>query len=205
MNNTHPRYYEIAVDVAGKIADGTYKVGDRVYARTALATQYGTSPETARRAMNILAELEIVSTTKGSGVKILSVEKADAFLKRQKSSVTLQQMKEEMQQEIAAQSRALKELSKQMDEFAERAQHFRPASPLAPYMITVSAASPQLGRTISQMRFWQNTGATVVAVRQNERMVVSPGPHFALSENDILYYIGLPECVERVHHLLAND
>jgi len=48
---TSPRYQQIAADVAAKIVDGHYKVGDKIYARSSLASQYGVSSETARRAI----------------------------------------------------------------------------------------------------------------------------------------------------------
>ena len=44
-----PRYQLIACDVASKIASGVYPSGAKLYARSALASQYGVSSETARR------------------------------------------------------------------------------------------------------------------------------------------------------------
>lgn len=42
-----PRYQQIAMDVATQIVKQQYKVGDRIYARSALASKYHVSPETA--------------------------------------------------------------------------------------------------------------------------------------------------------------
>ncbi|MEG2918744.1 MAG: GntR family transcriptional regulator, partial [Clostridium sp.] len=73
---TSPRYQQIAADIASKIATGHYKLGEKIYARSMLASQYGVSSETSRRAICILSDLDIVDTTKGSGVVIKSCENA---------------------------------------------------------------------------------------------------------------------------------
>ena len=202
MNSTIPRYYEIAVDFATKISSGEYSVGEKVYIRTVLATRYGTSPETARRAMCVLADLGIVEATKGSGVVVLSVSKAEEFVRRHLGSLDLLQMKVDMQERLLKQSEELKTLSDQMDKLMEKAQRFRTAAPLSPYLITVPVGSPLAGKTLAEARFWQNTGATLVAVRRNEELILSPGPHIAFMENDMLYYIGAEECVGRVDQLV---
>lgn len=82
INVTSSRYQKIAIDIARNIAKGRYKNGERIYSRTTIASQYKVSPETARRAIALLADLEIVKTVKGSGVTILSQEKAKTFIER---------------------------------------------------------------------------------------------------------------------------
>ena len=71
---TQPQYLLVARDVACKIADGLYREGDRIYARSALASQYGVSSETARRAMCVLDDLGIIEASKGSGIRIISYQ-----------------------------------------------------------------------------------------------------------------------------------
>ena len=51
MSVTVPKYQEIAADFAEKLVKGEYAPGDRVYARSTLASTYGVSAETARRAV----------------------------------------------------------------------------------------------------------------------------------------------------------
>ncbi|NLA85880.1 MAG: GntR family transcriptional regulator, partial [Clostridiales bacterium] len=179
MNHTIPRYYEIAVDFAKKIMDGEYNQGDKVYARTTLATHYGTSPETARRAMSVLADLGIVDATRGSGVLIISAQKAADFIRQHGTSISLLDMKTRIQEILASQSAQMSVLAEQMDDFMEKAQKFHTANPLSPYMIELSEQSPMLGKSIAQTHFWQNTGATIVAIRREEDMILSPGPHAA--------------------------
>ena len=51
-----PRYQQIAADIAAKIAGGEYKIGDKIFARSSLASQYHVSSETARRAICVLCD-----------------------------------------------------------------------------------------------------------------------------------------------------
>ncbi|HBD01741.1 MAG TPA: GntR family transcriptional regulator, partial [Lachnoclostridium sp.] len=39
-----PRYQQIAVEEAARIANGEYEVGEKIYARSSLASQYSVSP-----------------------------------------------------------------------------------------------------------------------------------------------------------------
>ncbi|MFC6602613.1 GntR family transcriptional regulator [Ectobacillus funiculus] len=71
-----PTYEKIAIDIANRIYDGKFKVGERIHGRSTLASEYNVSPETVRRAIKILEDVEIVQSAKGSGVIIASRENA---------------------------------------------------------------------------------------------------------------------------------
>ena len=88
-----PVYQQIAVDIASKIISGHYSVGDKIYARSSLATQYNVSSETARRAISILQDMNIVDIQKGSGVIITSCDNAVKFLKQYNDITTIVEIK----------------------------------------------------------------------------------------------------------------
>ena len=77
-----PRYQRIALEIASRIASGEYEEGQKLSGRSSIAGQYGVSPETARRAFSVLADLEIVEPAKGSGMFIKSREKSEEFIKQ---------------------------------------------------------------------------------------------------------------------------
>ena len=80
---TKPKYQQIAVDVAEKIAEGKLHVGDKIHARSTLANQYQVSPETARKAIIVLVDLEIVKAKHGSGfIKRKSAGLCDTISRR---------------------------------------------------------------------------------------------------------------------------
>ena len=55
-----PRYQQIAIEISSRIASGEYKVGEKIYARSSIASQYGVSSETARRAICVLCDLSLI-------------------------------------------------------------------------------------------------------------------------------------------------
>ena len=50
------QYLQIALDLATRIAQGELTEGSRIYGRSVLASEYGVSPETIRKALRLLAE-----------------------------------------------------------------------------------------------------------------------------------------------------
>lgn len=74
-------YQKIALDIASRIVENNLVVGEKIYARSSIANRYNVSPETARRAINILSDLDIVDTMKGSGVIIKSYENAVKYIR----------------------------------------------------------------------------------------------------------------------------
>ncbi|NSS18269.1 GntR family transcriptional regulator, partial [Enterococcus faecalis] len=46
-----------------------------------------------------------------------------------------------------------------------------------------------LEATISEMNFWQNTSATIIAIKHKEELLVSPGPYAKISLNDTHYFV----------------
>ncbi len=74
-----PRYQQIAVDLAERIVENRYQVGEKIHARSTLASTYNASPETTRKAINVLVDLGIMEVRHGSGAFVASKEKAKDF------------------------------------------------------------------------------------------------------------------------------
>lgn len=193
-----PQYQKIAVDLASKIVDGKYKVGDKIYARSALASRYGVSSETARRAVCVLADLDIVESTKGSGVIIKSQENAVNFTKRYRGTQTLNDIKQKMLDSVERQLKEIEEFSHCLSELMERTERYRSANPFMPFQIKIPENSRIIGKSAGEMKFWQNTGATIVAIRHAGELKLSPGPYANFQAEDILYFIGNDESMEKV-------
>lgn len=197
-----PRYQQIAADIAAKIADGKYVVGDKIYARSSLASQYGVSPETARRAICVLSDLNIVSSEKGSGVVIKSYDNAVNFLKQYQDVRTINDIKASMLSSVERQKKEMALLNEHLTELIEKTEHFRSVNPFMPFQITISSETSFINQSISELRFWQNTSATIVAIKRKENLLISPGPYAVLLENDILYFVGEADCFQRVRNFL---
>jgi K+/H+ antiporter YhaU regulatory subunit KhtT len=184
-----PRYQQIAIEIAARIVNGKLSEGDRISGRSSVAGQFNVSPETARRAFSILADLEIISPEKGKGMRVLSQERARTFLAQFSNQKDLESIRTEISQSIQRQMKEINQMNEMLSELIGATDHYRSMNPLAPYAIHITALCRFLGKTVQDVRFWQNTGATVVAVRRNNTLLISPGPYIEIRENDILYFV----------------
>ena len=200
-----PRYQQIACDVASRIADGTYAEGTRIKGRSALAGQYGVSTETARRAICILSDLEIVKAVQGSGITVLSRDKAIAYLRNFQNVDGIENLKTAIRQSIERQQAEVKLLSKMLDAASMRIERFRSANPFVPYQVQVPQKCRLIGQNLQEINFWHNTLATIVGIRHGETIKLSPGPYADFHAGDVIYFIGEPSCVARVHAFLGAD
>ena len=97
MNNSSiPTYKKIALDIANKIQLNNILEGDILHGRSTLSSKYNVSPETIRRSMILLEDVEVVKTIKGKGILVLSREKAISFLNRNKSIDSIRSYKTEI-------------------------------------------------------------------------------------------------------------
>ena len=128
-----PRYQQIAVEIATRIANEEYKVGDKIYTRSYIAGHYGVSPETARRAICVLSDLNIVVSEKGSGVTIKSRQNASNFIKQFNKRETIESIKEKIFQSVNHQKQEMEALNQYLSELIQASEHFRSMNPFMPF------------------------------------------------------------------------
>lgn len=199
---TIPVYQQISIDIATKIVEKHYSVGDKIYTRSSIASQYGVSSETARRAISILSDLEIVGATKGSGVIIKSYEKAVAFVRQYHDIQTINNLKKEILVSVEKQAKETEFLVSRISTLIEKTDRFRSINPFVPFEIGITNECPYLNRTIQEMNFWHNTAATIIAIRRKGELLMSPGPHAVFLADDVLFFIGDDNCLERVKNFI---
>lgn len=198
----NPVYQQIAVDIASKIANGYYEVGEKIYARSVIASQYAVSSETSRRAICILSDMDIVNTNKGSGVIIKSRDNAVKFLKQYDSINTINDLKNNILNSLKRQESENDYLKQQLFNLIDKTDRFKSINPFTPFEIKISKDTPHLEKTLSEINFWHNTSATVICIRRNDCLEMSPGPYAVLRENDTLYYVGDEESYDRVNKFI---
>ena len=187
--HTGSRYYQVAIDIAARIVDEQYREGDRIYARSSIAGQYAVSPETARRAIAVLSDLDIVEAVKGSGVLIRSREKALQFLQRHRQTETLTELKRAIRRQTESLIQDCTSLKESVEKLSDRADRLRFINPFAPHEVAIDGSSVCIGRSLSELNFWQNTGATIIALRRDTRLILSPGPYEVFCPGDVVYFI----------------
>lgn len=199
---TTPRYQQIAIDIAAKIVDKHYMVGDKIYARSSIASQYSVSSETARRAISILTDLNIVETTKGSGVLIKSYEDAVKFVHQYNDIQTINDLKKGILASVDRQASEMQYFNETLTKLIDKMDRFRSSNPFSPFEIEITEQTPLLNKTISELNFWHNTSATIIGFKRNNELVMSPGPYAAFQAKDIIYFVGDEKSIERVHKFI---
>lgn len=197
-----PKYQIIAEDIATKIVEKKYIIGDKIYARSSLASQYGVSAETARRAIAVLQDLNIVEATKGSGVIITSYENAANFVHRLEGIKSVRELQKELSMSIEKQITELNNLQEMAKELINRTNRFQSINPFVPFQLEISESCPYVSKSISEINFWQNTRATIVGIRKKNELLLSPGPYATLEVGDILYFIGDDVCLSNAEQFL---
>ncbi|WP_313524525.1 TrkA C-terminal domain-containing protein [Anaerotignum sp.] len=199
-----PRYQQIAVELASRIVNEEYAEGQKIYARSAVASQYRVSPETARRAICVLCDLDIVTSEKGSGVTIKSKENARRFIDQYGKRETIETIKTSLMQSITRQKNEMKVLNSCLADLISATEHFRSTNPFMPFQIEITAECVHLNKNICEIQLWQHTGATAIAVKRGEKLMRSPGPYIALTEGDILFFITQDDSSQRVQTYLYS-
>lgn len=193
-----PVYAQIALDIATRISNGELKENTKIYGRSIMSSEYGVSPETIRRSMKLLEDMKIVTVIKNSGTMVLSAENANLYVERfgEKNKMSLLQKKlnelikheVEVNQQIVEISSTIMRMN---DKFSE-------TNPFENYQIEIPPSSYLIGKTLAELNFWQETMATVIAVRREGTIILSPGPYVLFQEKDILIFIGDIKSVQAV-------
>ena len=193
-----PVYSQIALDIALRIARGDLKENTKVYGRSVMASEYGVSPETIRRSMKLLEDMGIVETRQNSGSIVLSSEKARAYVnnfgERNDIRIQLRNLRDLITQQEALSHRIF-ETAEALIRVHER---FPQASPFINHEVRVPSSSPLIGRTLGELQFWQETTATVIAIRRGEQIILSPGPYAHIQADDTVVFVGDVNCVPAV-------
>ena len=195
------RYQQIAVELAQKIADGWYTIGEKISARSTLASNYNVSPETARKAVNILVDLGIVTIRQGSGTYVASREKAHLFVERYQNTVSMQERRREISDCVNRQQEELDHLSKLLKTLVGQTKRSHSTASFVPYDIRIDKHCAYLGKSIGELNIWQQTGATIVAIKRSTDYVISPGPYERIQENDVILFVGNELSKQRMNNL----
>jgi K+/H+ antiporter YhaU regulatory subunit KhtT len=196
-------YQRIAVDIAYRIVRGELVEGSRLSGRTKMSSEYGVSPETIRRSFSLLQEMEVVEVKPASGVFVLSRVKAQHYIDRHGHRDMARELQAKMRSLIEENERLGRLLNTTMRDLIDATDRFRSSNPFLTHESTVSQNSPLDGKTLGSVRFWQQTGATVIAIRRESSIILSPGPDFVLSAEDVLVFIGGVDALTFVASLTA--
>lgn len=194
---TTPRYLKIAVDISARITSGELAVGELLKGRSVLSTEYNVSPETIRRAMSILSDKKVVAVRQGSGIYVLSRERALQFVHSfQEEDSALPALRAQ----LSGQMEKRRELDEEINALTLRLidmYKYRRSDLISPVEVPIPDLSPLLGKSIGDMEVWHNTGATIIAIVRADQVIISPGPYYEFTKGDKVLIAGDAHVVER--------
>ena len=185
-----PAYLKIAIDIASRIVNGDFVEGEKLSGRSTLASLYNVSPETIRRSIALLKDMDVVEVAEKSGIKITSKYNANEFLKKFKTKSEFTNIKEEIYNLINEKKVLEEKLENNIQNLIEFATQLRNVGLVVPYESLVEPNSLIIGKSLGELNFWHNTGATILGIKRGEQLFLSPGPYFTINEKDIVVYVG---------------
>jgi K+/H+ antiporter YhaU regulatory subunit KhtT len=199
MEEHKPVYKKIAIDIANKIVKGDIKEKDKISGRTVLSSMYNVSPETIRRAVSLLHESNVVSVTQGSGIEVLSISEAEKFINKNKDNEYLTSVKENIKSLLEQHRKLDEQIQKSFEEITDYVERFQNISPFTLIEIEINDKCKMLGKGIAETRFFQHTGATIIAYRRAGEIIISPGPDYIFLEGDIIVVTGIKDIYDSVY------
>lgn len=198
------KYQKVALQIAQRIVDDKYKVGEKLKSRSTIASNFGVSPETARKAINVLVDLDILEVRQGSGSVVVSKQKAEDFLEQFDSSNNIKTLSKDIIATINHQKKSMDQMKEMIHAFMNQASLAKKHYPFRPYELTVTGTS-KVGQTLGELNIWHQTGATVIAIQHEETLVLSPGPYATVEEGDLLYVVGDDQVLLRIDAFFNAD
>lgn len=189
-NTNFSKYEEIALDLANAIYKGNYKEGEKLHGRSTLAGVYNVSPETIRRAIKLLEDVDVVQSSRGSGIIILSKDKAFKYINKFKNIESVASLKASLTTQISDIQQSQSEVLSTIDKIIDYAGKFSNTTAITPLEIEITENCTLIGKSIGGVNFWQHTGGTIVGIRRDDDTILSPGPYTTFEVGDVLLVIG---------------
>ena len=194
-----PIYSRIALDIAVRITRGELKENSKLYGRSVMASEYGVSPETIRRSMKLLEDMKVVEVKQNSGVVVLSAENARLYVDKFGEQNNLRTIYKNLNDLINEQNIISKQIADIANSIVKTNDKFIETNPFSSYEIDIPDNSHVIGHTIGELNFWQETRATIIAIRRAGSIILSPGPYALFNSKDTIVFVGEFSCVQTVN------
>ena len=201
VKDKYQTHIRLAISLASRITKGEFKEHDRLPGTTTLAKEYDVSNEKMKHALQLLCDVGILNRHAGYGTTVVSEARAREYLK----AVELRQEQLELRDKLKALFDEYEVLGKEIEDLSQRLlnAYINPLpldQSLPTFEFEVKEYSDKIGKSVYELRFWQETGVTVVAFRRGQYTEVSPGPYIRLRAGDIIVCVGAPDAYTEVEH-----
>lgn len=204
-NIVAPLYLQIALDIASRISRGELAENSRIYGRSVMSSEYGVSPETIRRSLKLLSDMEVIEIRQSSGAVVLSKKNAQMYVDRFRGQASTHLLHIQLKNLVAEQNKISKQITDITNLITRTSVKWSRNNPLQNFEIYIDEDSPIVGKSISDLNFWHATGATIIAIRRNDTIILSPGPYAIITAHDTLIFIGDQSAVNAVNMFVTGN
>lgn len=188
-DKTPPAYLQVARDIAGRIASGEIGEGERFSGRSLMSSQYNVSPETIRRALGLLAEMDVLSMRQNVGAVVKSRHQAALYVEQSGEAAGLRLLREELSKFMEERRALDARIDATIKRLADLAERFRHSDNMQTYEFSVPQGARIAGLSIGESAFRSETSATILAVRRGAAVTLSPGPDRRIEAGDVLVVV----------------
>lgn len=181
-----PIYLQVAYDIAAKIASGALAEQERFSGRSLMSSQYGVSPETIRRALRLLSDMGIIAVQENVGSQVVSKRRAVEYVEHYEMRRDLMTLKGELKELMAQRGQIDARIGDMVEQITDLSDRFKNSDRLRTYEFVVSEDAAIEGKSIGDLDFRKRTSATIVAVRRDAEILLSPPPQTVLRRQDRL-------------------
>ena len=139
--------------------------------------------------------------TKFSGRSLMSTQYIDKF----QSEKNTRAMKSQLRALIAERDRLNERIFDLVEKLTDLNDRFRYSDPMRNYEFTIPAGSHLIGMTVKESEFRQSTRASIVAIRSNGQINLTPGPNDRFQEGDLLVVSCSPALADEVKYFIQQQ
>ncbi|MEA1975949.1 MAG: GntR family transcriptional regulator [Bacillota bacterium] len=191
--NSIPIYLQVAVDVASRIRKKELVIGQKISGRTTLASEYNVSPETIRKAMKLLSEVNIVEVKRGNGVHVLSVSRAKDFIENYQIKTNVNELKDELLNLMKQRDEIEEKMNDTMKSIIDYTSRFKNSSHIRVYEYCINYGKVDFEITIAELNLKKNTGIDLIGIVKDGRIMLSPNSDEVVNGTDKLLYVGISD------------
>lgn len=199
-----PNYIKIAVDIASRIVSNEFLEGTKITGRTTLVSIYKVSPETIRRSIALLKDMDVVNVNDKSGIIINSRKNAKIFIDKFKTQSDFSSINNETYELLKQKKLIDEKIEHNIKSIVEFATQLKNVENIIHFESIVEEGSIAVGKSIGELNFWHNTKATIIGIKRDNEIFVSPGPYFTIQQNDVLVYVGQDEVLDNINNYIKK-
>ena len=188
MTTKEARYQNIAYEIAKRIVAKQINEGDKLRGRSVLAGEFEVSSETVRKAMRLLENLGVVEVVPRSGIYVTSEQAAQLYVeqyRKQSESYRLFRDTLNLLEEAQKNQHLLETHIKKLLETSKN-----DVFPFEFFTYKLSETDANIGKSLKEIRFWNQTTGLVLAIEYDEQLYQAPNPTMPLEAGMILYVLG---------------